>query len=293
MSSFSNGLGGVSKVYPIGSFVRLTRKLSKDELLAVASDPYCPAWDEEMNDAVGEIGIVLGGGVVMEMDAACVGFAIPKGSVLGNYGWFHNNWLEPVALKDVPAKQAVWLCKYMEREMRLLLCHTLKNCTCQSKFGACGTLVRVCPSKPKVSDDMWLPSMDQTLHQFGVVVGGRDGSTVVAFGIPIFFRHQFKDEWLTEVHEQSLDNLTLFPEQYDSLCQIRQLVVDAEHGDVKKEEEEPSLPRIVSRGIQKECEKQYEESPFVQARFAALEARILALENELEQRNRMHSEDND
>ncbi len=50
-------IGGLSEVFPIGSFVRVPRALTEHQLL----EANRPNWTTEMNVSVGKIGLVVGG----------------------------------------------------------------------------------------------------------------------------------------------------------------------------------------------------------------------------------------
>jgi hypothetical protein len=262
-NSISTGLGGVSKVFPIGTFVRVPRKLTDEEIKA-AEGSNC-AWTSEMDSSVGPIGIVLGGGVKVESDMTSVGFMVPNGSVLGDWWNYQSNWLEAVYVDQVPNETRESLRKYMMDEMRKVLLHTLKeNCSGLSKFGAAGTLVQVCSTKP-ADTDSWSFVMDRTLNQIGIVVGDTGEShTIVVFPEPVFYRYLYDDVWLSKAHEQSLDDLTLLPQKYESLSKLRQVLFEAVQQHGNDSSDAPAASRRES----------------IDQRFAAHEARIAALENE-------------
>ena len=60
-STFSTSIGGISKLFPVGTFVRVPRQLTEEQIYAAAVDLNSRNWDNEMDVSVGQIGIVLGG----------------------------------------------------------------------------------------------------------------------------------------------------------------------------------------------------------------------------------------
>lgn len=205
-STIKTGLGGVSPVFPIGSYVRVPRALTYQQVRDAADDMNSPDWSKETDVTIGRIGLVIGGGKLTQKFAS-VAFMVLDGSVLKPKWWnMHSSWLEAVPAAEVSATLQKSLQEYMHSELgRMLVPHIKSNINePQSKWGPAGSVVRVCGEKPS-DDEMWSDMMERTLSMIGIVVTSSGSGTLVVFPSPICFRYVYKDEWLSAPESQLLD----------------------------------------------------------------------------------------
>ena len=220
-SIFSSPLGGVSKVFPVGTFVRFPRQLTAQEIKDAEKDGDLPGgWDSAMHETVGRIGIVLGGGAKQEQNIAKVGFIIANESILGNYFYYKSSWLEKVQVISI--KEENWLRKYLRYQMRLLLEHKMKFYKENSELGPVGTFVRV--NWSPITPPDWPFDQIPTMNKIGVVVGATNNTeTRVVFPEPIYYTFVYDNSKLTTI--ESIDNITMLATEFNALYVLKKLVL--------------------------------------------------------------------
>ena len=226
-STIHSSIGGVSKKFPIGTFVRIARKLSQEDI----NSENCMVWAPEMDKTIGNVGIVIGGGMKGE-DIATVASLI-ENEIVGNHFTYENSCLEEVSSNNVPLHIRERLNAYMYGEMRKVIYFMAQNrCTEISKFGPAGAIVCVSHLANTTS---WPSHQLSTMNQYGIIVGGNSNNTTkVVFPEPIFYLYNYDAESLVPSQSQSLDDLTLLPENYVALSKLRSLVVDTCHSANQK-----------------------------------------------------------
>ena len=276
-NNFSTGLGGCSKVFPVGTFVRIKKKLTLQEMKEGNENLHSAKWLSVMNDLVGKIGIVLGGSPDTEENYSSVAFQVANGSTLGDWWNFQDIWLESVDNSQVGDKLREWLHDYMFSELRKLLLHTFEKTNfVESKFGPAGTLVQVCSTPPNT--DGWNSMcMNLTLNRIGFVLGELSGATCVVFPEPICYVYYYENSWLSVCHTQSLDDLTLFPQQYESLKKLYQIVTDISKQEKKWLSGYDSDDSDEEKNISNTREFIFKNHPVLE-RIETLEKRISVLE---------------
>ena len=198
-------IGGLSEVFPIGSFVRVPRALTEHQLL----EANRPNWTTEMNVSVGKIGLVVGG-LYATHNAATVAFLVPDGDsgvVKPDFWNFHNDWLEAVEKADVPVDLQKELREYLYREISRSILLRIKeniNVPHSALWGPAGSIVRVCCEKQESMQ--WSDMMDKTVSMRGILVTrDSDGDNLIMLPPPVCFYYYYKDAWLTAPESQVLD----------------------------------------------------------------------------------------
>lgn len=269
-STFSSPLGGVSKTFPIGTFVIVPRHLTDQEISDAAIDENSQKWCFKMNETVGKIGIVLGGSQLPERNIAIVAFMIPE-SKLGNYFSYESSWLKAVPEQNVPKEEFLWLRKYMRNEMLLLLQHEhkIQLYNEKSKLGSLGTFVRV--NRSYGTPAHWSIDMSPTMNKIGVVFGADcANNTMVVFPEPIYNNFVYNNSELTKI--ESIDDVGMFVSEFDALNNLKKLVLEVFDPD--------TLPANMGRGSESENVKDSEsDSMNLNQRVKALELKVKQLES--------------